>query len=31
MGTGYEKGGRNYFRVNDAGENADTQVTAACI
>jgi len=26
MGTAYAKGGRNYWRVNDAGENIDTKM-----
>jgi hypothetical protein len=30
MGTGYLQGGRDYFRVNDAGENTDTRVRAIC-
>jgi hypothetical protein len=30
MGTGYLQGGRDYFRVNDAGEDTDTRVRAIC-
>ena len=30
MGTGYLQGGRDYFRVNDAGENTDTRVREIC-